>query len=268
MRNLDSALVQSSRDWAEKNLRPTLLQRDADHRFDPQDWAKIQTLGFNDVLFQSVSESEKMRSLASMFYGIARGSMDLPFCSSLAAHSVIAMDLMQQFMKPSQQEKYLPIMRRPDSIASVCNSEDGAGSDLKKIKALAEISLSGQANLRITKPCATNASHANLFLTSAWARNSHAKDSLCVLVLEKDEVQARSLQAELAGFRTGLTGGIEVKDLEICFEERALLLQIKRSDGQELNLFKRCFDMERLFLGDMVAGILDGMEYEMKLYVS
>jgi alkylation response protein AidB-like acyl-CoA dehydrogenase len=235
-------------------------------QFNLADWQNAQALGLNEVLFRDASEAEKIRTLASLFFGLAQGSLDLPFCSSLAAHSVISMDLITNFMNPEQCHKYLPLMRKPETIAAVCNSEDGAGSDLRKIRALCEINPDGTAVANIVKPCATNASHADLILASTWIRKAGERDSLGVVILEKNEVKQWSLQSELAGFRTGLTGAIQVQNLELNLPERMIKIKKKTVSG-ELNLFKRCFDMERLFLGVMVSGILSSIEDEMRKHI-
>jgi alkylation response protein AidB-like acyl-CoA dehydrogenase len=234
------------------------MERDAKMHFDPSLWAEAQSLGLSKTL-QGYDLGSEIRELASMLYGLALGSMDLPFCSSLAAHSVISMDLLVHFATPFQKEKYLPRMRHPDFISSICNSEDGAGTDLRKMKASAAVMESGEALVQFEKPCATNASHADLYLTSVWLESPNQRPSLGVLLLEKSEVSSWSLQEALSGFRTGLTGGVKVQNLTIPLRERLLNF----SSGS-LNIFKRCFDMERLFLGVMVAGILEGVESEIK----
>ena len=257
MKFLNQKLVQQCEDWASENLKPSLQQRDDEKSFNLDNWRAAQSLKLNEVLTCADSKKE-ITDMASMFYGLARGSMDLPFCSSLAAHSVIAMDLINIFTTTEQKNKYHSLMRRPDSIAAICNSESGAGTDLKKMSASAVVSENGTALVNLTKPCATNASHADLLLCSVWEKTANKKDSLSIIVLEKSEVHTTSLQHTLAGFKTGMTGSVKAQNLSINYSERVLQTNV----GQ-LNIFKRCFDMERLFLGVMVAGILDGVENNM-----
>lgn len=266
MKALDPNLIQIAFEWSSRHLRPTLIERDETVQFNMSDWKNAQDLGLNEVFFRESSEIEKVRTLAALFFGLAKGSLDLPFCSSVAAHSVISMDLMTQFMNPEQQAKYLPLMRKPQTIAAVCNSEDGAGSDLKKIRALCEVNEDGSATANIVKPCATNASRADLVLASTWIRKSGDRSSLAVILLEKSEFKQWSLQNELAGFRTGLTGAIQSENLRLNLTDRLIAIKKKTSMGEQ-NLFKRCFDMERLFLGVMVAGILTSIEDEIRGHI-
>ena len=257
MKFLNKNLVNLCENWGADNLKPTLQQREEEAQFNLQNWTSAQSLKLNEVLTGADTKKE-VTALASMFYGLARGSMDLPFCSSLAAHSVIAIDLFNTFATKNQKNKYDALMRSTDSIAAICNSETGAGTDLKKMTASAVVSEDGTALVNLVKPCATNASHANLLLCSVWEKAANKKDALSILILEKSEVQTTSLQHTLAGFKTGITGSVKAQNLRLNYSERVLQTNVGNS-----NVFKRCFDMERLFLGIMVAGILDGVESNM-----
>lgn len=255
---LDNDLVQKFDEWGRVQLRSNIMERDESPSFNLQIWENAQKMGLVEALKGENFQNE-MKVLTSIFYGLAKGSLDLPFCSSLAAHSAIAMDLMNHFSTPEQKKKYGDLIKRTDSIMAICNSEEGAGSDLKKMKALALADENGQAVVHLMKPCATNASHAELFLVSVWIEKPQQKRKLGVILLEKAEVESWSLQNDLSGFRTGLTGGLRVANLKITLKERLL-----NTNVGSFNIFKRCFDMERLFLGVMVAGIFEGIEEEIK----
>lgn len=258
MKSLDKNLIEIFHHWGIEKIRSTLIERDKNAHFNSAHWIEAQKMGLIKALIDN-KEQEGICSLASMLYGLARGSLDLPLSASLAAHSAISMDLINHFATDEQRKKFGPILMQPNSIAAVCNSEEGTGSDLRKMKATAELKDNGMAVVNFEKPCATNASHANLFLVSVWILRPGQKNNMGVLILEKNEVQSWSLQNHLSGFRTGLTGGVKAENLEIPFQERLL-----RSHVENINIFKRCFDMERLFLGVMVSGILESVESEIQ----
>lgn len=260
MKFLNSVLVNDAIKWAEKNLKSNLIERDETAVFDKNLWISAQNECLTNIHEASISETQKIRSLASVFFGMAKGGMDLPFCSSLAAHSVISLDLIFKFASYDQKNHYLKRMLKPDFITAICNSEEGAGTDLKKIKASSDPIDQHHSLINLYKSCATNASDADLVLASVWVKSNTSKDSLGVIILEKSEFTSWSLQQELMGFRTGMTGGIKVKDVKIPIQER--LLTAPNEKYGNVAILKRCFDMERLFLGVMISGMLESIETE------
>lgn len=257
MRFLDKQLVNQATEWSISNLKKTLIKRDESLEFNFDFWNKAQS----ELLMPIQSEyfsSDKFKCLASVFYGLAKGSYDIPFCSSLAAHSVISTDLFNMFATNEQKEIFGKHFSRCESITAICNSEDGAGSDLKRMKSKAIIQNDGNAIINLLKPCSTNASHAQLLMCSVWIQNQQNKPTLGIVLLKNDEVRAQEIQSKLSGFRTGLTGQVMAQDLKIDFKERSMNLTTGSNQ-----IFKRCFDTERLFIAVMVSGILESIEVEM-----
>lgn len=237
---------------AETLLRPSLLTRDQDGRFDTGIW-----LQFADAGLFGVGRSKRsldLKHLAAVFYRLAERSLDVPLVCTFAAQSVVARELLLQFGSEEQIARYLPEIESGKLIAAVCNSEPGAATDLRKIASECNVGADGVASLKFHKPCVTNGD-GSLFFVSAWKKSGLGKPSISVFIVEKSEVESRNVTADLSGFRTGLTGSVQGDIANFPAAEREL-----RKNAFEV--FRHCFNIERLFIGVIVAGALRGLENE------
>ncbi|WP_202921344.1 acyl-CoA dehydrogenase family protein [Anatilimnocola aggregata] len=77
-------------------------------------------------------------------------TIDAPFAGLAAVHGCIgAVDPLQSFGSPAQQQRYLPALARGDKLSAFASTEPAAGSDLRRIRTIAvragnELRLTGQ----------------------------------------------------------------------------------------------------------------------------
>jgi len=251
-------VVDRFRVWSEKNIRPLPLglAREA-----PPPNSIWKTLATETNLFKMIApealggEALGMAEMSSALYGLALGGMDVAIASSFAAHSAIGADLLLKFGTPAQIAKYLPSIFDGSRIAAICNSEENTGTDIRKIKSHVRTSESGKTLLTTTKGCVTNASIADLLFVSAWNPKGENDKSIDVFLVEGSEIDRQPINHLLGGFRTGWTGKIHGVDIPLVREERII--------GEKVGgfrIFRRCFNLERLYMAVMVSGILEGLE--------
>jgi len=238
--------------WAKKHARPTLLERDQECRFDRRLWESLGALG----LFQP---DQDLRTQLECFIGLGAGSMDIPFALSAIAHGAVAVELLARFGSEAQRARFLPDMVAGTTIAAVCNAEASGGTDVKAIGSRLELSDDGRYRLHLNKRGATNLSFADVIFASAWrpAKPDEKKPdpSLEVVLVSARELSQESHVAQLAGFRTGLTGSVRtMQPLSVRLSD--VLLGGERVGFQVL---KHCFNIERIFIPAILIGILDGM---------
>lgn len=248
----NSPIVQKATQLAHARLRPTTLSRESAQTLSPDILKSfIAESGCASILVDSDNASvELMQTL----YGYAKGSLDLPFVSSIAAHAYVGMDLLLRYASQDQLRPLLSDIQNGEKIIAIANAELGAGTDIKEIGSLLECThVNG---LVLNKSCSTNASVAEVVITSLQCTENDAPPTVKVILFEPNSSERSDLRNQLAGFRSGYSGSIQTKREN--FTEYPKCQLGSNSDG--FNILKRCFDTERLVLGVMAAGLLKGVE--------
>ena len=234
---------EAGRQW----LRLTTAERDRNGRFATDAWQQLSEARLFALLDQDEGGvAEAHARMASALYGLAKGSLDLPFSASVAAHLSIASDLLQTFGTREQIHRYLPDMKKGLRIGAICNAEEGSGSDLRLMRSTAAPGPDGLVRVEAHKPCSTNLSIAGLAFVSCFSG-----EQIRVFLLESGEFEQGALQGELSSFRTGAVGFLKAE---------ALLSSAEREIRDGLRALRHCFHTERFYLGVLVAGLLAGLE--------
>ncbi|CAN5489392.1 hypothetical protein BH10BDE1_BH10BDE1_22940 [soil metagenome] len=202
------------------------------------------------------SHARSTLQLIGALQSIGRTSLDLPFISSLAAQAAIAPELVAKFASAEKRNAHLPKLQSGVDLAAICNSEEAGGTQLKTMTSRCVIDANGVGTMNVVKPIATNASGAGTVLVSAWEQRIDEVPTLQMYIVGVDAVNARAVAStRLSGFRTGNCGSLTITNAQIEAEECRL-----GSTAPPLAAFRHCFDFERLYLGSLVIGILDGLE--------
>ena len=248
---MNDALKERVYHCARELLRPTLIERDTGARFDREAWLALGSTG----LFQGMAPkragglelscSEHLEVLVSL----GRGGLDIPFGVSVVAH-LIGVDLVASFGSADLKARNLAPLLRGERIAAVCNSEVGAGTNLKNIRAKLERTAEGLHVLNAHKSYATNLSQADVAILSAVS-----PENLLQVFAVEDRSAQNCHNDRLMGFCTGATGDIVLKNFEID-PERARLGGVK--DG--FLILRRTFDLERLMIPAVILGVLEAFQ--------
>ena len=244
--------------WGQENLRKSLLFRD-------------KNVSFSKTLFRKLAKSNLFRialpqkmgglglSLREEVYamrGLAKGSLDLPFCLSALAHNIGIKALIKKGSS-SQCANYLNSALSGECLMGIANSEETGGTDIKSIQSKLELERLGDEYgiLSVHKNCASNVSDSDLILTSVWKHANGAKPSMEVMLLDRKQIVQTPLNDSLIGFRTGQTGSLStIGTIKVRIKEVQL--------GPDLvgyTILKLMFNLDRLFVSTMVAGMLEGV---------
>ncbi|HEY8280162.1 MAG TPA: acyl-CoA dehydrogenase family protein [Bdellovibrionota bacterium] len=241
MKFLDEKLVRHWEGVGRDLLLPSVAARDASATFDRAVWTRLIEMG-------AQGGGESYVEPNSIVYGLGKGSLDLPFCSSLGAHFAIATDLLATFGSPEQREKYLPQLQSGARVGTICNAEQGSGSDLRKMRSHVTAEPDGHLRVEAFKPCANNLSFAGLAFVSCW----NDEKEIRLYLLEGEEIEQTRLHDQFASFRTGVVGSMRTSGLLLNRKEREL--------PRAFFALRHCLHTERFYLGVLVAGILAGLE--------
>lgn len=235
---------------ARELVRPSLLERDEEARFDRALWLRLAEHG----LFETAPRGE-IATAAQALAGLAHGGLDVALGLSAAAHW-IGVCILASFGSAEQRARYLPRSRSGEWIIAVCNSEPEAGTRLRSMRSSVVPEPGGGHLLTLHKSGASNLGGAELAVFSAWKHCAEKEPELAVFVLPATPpLVQESHVAQLAGFRTGLTGAISSAGALAIDLERAQL----GGDGCGPRVLRLCFHIERLLIGALLLGCIDGL---------
>lgn len=245
-------------EWGKQNLRPTLIQREEEGKFDREIWKKmaVETGLFQYLAAPNTVPSNSISNFISALFGLSKGSLDIPFLLSVAAHGGASVQLLNHCGTPQQKLEFLPKMASGEWIAALCNSEENAGTDIKGLRSNVTWLSEKQVCLNADKPIISNLSVAGIIFLSAKCppRNEFMKESIEVFVLRAESAIQQWARNDLAGFRSGATGGLSIKNLTFDFDTARL-----GNSGRGSDVLKYCFALERIFIPILIAGTLEGM---------
>ncbi|MFN8391347.1 MAG: acyl-CoA dehydrogenase family protein [Bdellovibrionota bacterium] len=241
--------------WAKLNVRPSAQVRDRDGVFDRGLWQALA----REEFFKLLAPQERggvgatPRQFASAFRGLAFGSLDIPWVLSVGAHAGVATSLLLAFGSSEQIDRYLPGFIDGSCIAGVSNSEPGAGTDLRAMRSQILPEHEDAFRGTIRKSAANNIGVGDLAITSAQKLRPDGKISFEVFLLDLAQATERA-QLSLGGFRTGDVGSLHFEDFAVDCAACQL-----GGDGSGSLVLRRCFDLERLLLGELIAGTLGAL---------
>ncbi|OQW51905.1 MAG: hypothetical protein A4S09_09565 [Proteobacteria bacterium SG_bin7] len=245
--------------FAKEQIRTSLIQRDVNMYFDRGLWKNLAATGFFKLRASAnpaAGESSQLLELISAFKDLGRGGLDIPLTVSAVAQA-ITVDLVRKFGNETQRVSYLENLVNGNYIGSICNSEAGAGTNIRGIRSNIQITGKQMGKMQIEKRGATNLSDADLMFCSAWKNEVDKKPSLEVFVLERSDAVQTHLVDKLAGFYTGLTGSALMQTENFNITNRQL------GEGKlGFSILKHCFNLERIFITAVITGVLEGLVQE------
>jgi alkylation response protein AidB-like acyl-CoA dehydrogenase len=188
--------------------------------------------------------------------GLAKGSLDLPFCLSVMVHSGMGIKLLVEQGNDSQKKQYLNAALAGTCLIGIANTEETGGTDIKSIRSKLEVASPDEAygHLSVHKNCASNVSDSDLIMASVWKLVGDAKPLMEIMLLDRSMITQTPLNDSLLGFRTGQTGSLASKDLSVAIRDIQL-----GPDLTGYSMLKFMFNLDRLWVGAMVAGVLEGV---------
>lgn len=264
MASLRSATREALYAFGHAHVRPSLLARDEEARFDRGLWLRLAGTGFfglarDPACDPAYDKGPAVLEAAQALAGLGHGGLDAPLGLSAAAQW-IGTCLLQAFGSPEQRTRYVEEAAAGGSILAVCNAEPEAGTRLRGMRSSLVAAESGEQRLTLHKSGASNLSAADVAIVSAWkhAPGAAAEPRLEVFVLPATPpLVQESHVTELAGFRTGLTGSLR-SPAGAGLPVRSAEAQLG-PDGSGPRILRLCFHLERLLIGALLLGLVDGL---------
>ena len=241
--------------WGRRHLYPTLLEREDKGCYPTE---AFRLIGQHGYFYTGHSENQT----GSIFHeiqalkGLAKGSLDIPFCLSMMVHSGTGLKILNTFGSPKQNSRWLKTGLQGLSMFGIANTENSGGTDLKSISSsLVSVADNPETGtLTVNKSIASNVGDSDLILTSVWKIRENNKPRLEIVLLDKNLVTQKPLDDSLSGFRCGKTGSLSSGGpVEIHIPTCQL-----GPDGSGGHILRTMFNLDRLYMTAIVSGILSG----------
>jgi len=172
------------RDFAEKNIRPVVMEYDESQKFPMEIMKQLGELGFLGIL---VSEQNGGAGLGYVEYAIIVeeiSKVDPSIGLSVAAHNGLCTNHINLFGNSIQKKKYLPDLASGRKIGAWGLTEAFSGSDAAGLKSIATKDGNNWI-LNGSKQFTTHGTVAETYVVMAITNKENAKKGISAFILEK-----------------------------------------------------------------------------------
>ena len=172
------------RDFAARELAPTVAQRDEEERYDRGLFDRMAALGLTGLPYPEELGGAGMGTFAWILACEELAAADMGMAVSLSVHVLAQLPILSHGTE-EQKARLLPPMTAGQWLGAFALTEPGAGSDAAAIALLAERTEDGYA-LTGSKIWITNGADADLTLVFATVDRSRGRDGITAFVVERD----------------------------------------------------------------------------------
>jgi acyl-CoA dehydrogenase len=180
----ERAVRDAAREFAQRELAPTVAQRDEEERYDRSLFDRMGELGLTGIPYPEAYGGAGMGTFAWVLACEEIAAADMGMAVSLSVH-VLSQLCIYSFGTDEQKGRFLPAMTAGRHLGAFALTEPQAGSDASAIALRAERTDSGYA-LTGTKVWITNGAHAEVLVVFASTDRSAGRDGITAFVVERD----------------------------------------------------------------------------------
>ena len=177
-------LQQTAREFAEREVAPTTIERDETSRFDRSIFEGMGRLGLTGAPLPEVVGGAGFSYLGWSLVMEELGAADMASAVTLSVHILSQLPVIT-WGTPDQQARWLPDMVTGTALGAFALTEPHAGSDASAIRTRAERDGDGY-RLTGTKIWITNAPDAERYLVFATLDPSAGPAAICAFLVERD----------------------------------------------------------------------------------
>ncbi|HET7082131.1 MAG TPA: acyl-CoA dehydrogenase family protein [Candidatus Limnocylindria bacterium] len=181
----------TAREFAQRELAPTVAQRDEEERYDRALFTQMGKLGLTAIPYPEELGGAGLSYFAWALACEEIAAADMGMAVSLSVH-VLSQLCIHAHGTDEQQARFLPQMTAGTHLGAFALTEPGAGSDAAALSLAARRTDDGYA-LTGTKVWITNGGEADVYVVFATVDRSRGRDGVTAFVVER----------ETPGFRIG-----------------------------------------------------------------
>ncbi len=172
------------KDFAEKNIRPVIMEYDESQKFPMEIMKQLGELGFLGIL---VPEEYGGAGLGYVEYALIieeLSKVDPSIGLSVAAHNGLCTNHINLFGNDTQKKKYLPDLASGKKIGAWGLTESFSGSDAAGLKSIA-VKDGSNWSLNGSKQFTTHGTVGETYVVMAITNKADAKKGISAFILEK-----------------------------------------------------------------------------------
>ena len=178
-------LQATARDFAQREVAPTAIERDEDERFDRSIFAGMGSLGLTGAPFPTSIGGAGFSYLAWTLVMEELGAADMASAVTLSVH-ILSQYPVVTWGTDEQKTRWLPAMLGGEALGAFALTEPHAGSDASTIRTRAERSADGSSyRLSGTKIWISNAPEAERYLVFATVDPAAGSKGIAAFLVEK-----------------------------------------------------------------------------------
>ncbi len=255
------AVQEAAREFAQKELKPGVIERDRNMTFPAEEVRKMAELGFLGMMVDPDYGGGGMDTLSYVLAMEEISKVDNSCSVLMSVNNSLVCWGIEVFGTEAQKAKYLPKLATGEWIGSFCLSEPEAGSDATSQRTTAE-DKGDYYLLNGTKNWITNGGSSQVHLVIAQTHPDKGHRGINVLIVETswDGVHIGAKEDKL-GIRASDTHTIMYNDVEVPKENRI------GDDGFGFKFAMQTLDGGRIGIAAQALGIAGGA-YELALAYS
>lgn len=252
---------EAARDFAQKEVKPTAIERD-DKQSHPTELVKqMGELGFMGIMTDPQYGGAGMDTISYAIVMEELSKIDNSVSVIMSAHNSLAVWGIEEFGTEEQKQKYLPKLASGEHIGAFCLSEPEAGSDATSQKTEA-IDKGDYYLLNGTKNWITNGKKASIYVVIAQTDRDLRHRGINAFVVEADwEGVSTGVKEDKLGIRSSDTSAVMFQDVKVPKENRL------GPEGFGFKYAMKTLDGGRIGIAAQALGIAAGA-YELALAYS
>jgi butyryl-CoA dehydrogenase len=187
----ERAVRDTAREFAQRELAPTIAQRDEEERYDRALFDRMGELGLTAIPYPEEYGGAGMGTFPWVLAAEEIAAADMGMAVSLSVHVLSQLPILA-YGTDAQRSRLLPPMMAGTHLGAFALTEPGAGSDAAALS-LAARREGADYLLSGTKIWITNGAHADVVITFATVDRSRGRDGITAFAVE----------AGTPGFRVG-----------------------------------------------------------------
>lgn len=245
-------LVQTTRDFAARELAPVIRENDSAQRYDAATFPKLAGLGLTGICFPTRYGGAGMDYISLALVCEELEYVDTSLRVIMSVHVGLCGGGIYQWGTEEQKQQYLVPLARGERFGAFGLTGPEAGSDVAGMNATAR--RDGDGYILNGEKIWVSAAHvADTFLVFAYTDKEKKHRGISAFIVDRREVgpgfQSYSLH-DKAGIRAGDTGGFAMHDVRV---PRANLLG---EEGEGFKIAMSCLDNGRLTVGAGACGLI------------
>lgn len=246
------AVKEAAREFAQKSLKPGVIERDSKMIFPKDEVAKMGELGFLGMMVDQDYGGGGMDTVSYVLAMEEISKIDNSCSVIMSVNNSLVCWGIETYGTEEQKSKYLPLLTSGEWIGSFCLSEPEAGSDATSQRTLA-IDMGDHYLLNGTKNWITNGGTSSLHLVIAQTNVEAKHRGINVLIVESswDGVVIGAKEDKL-GIRSSDTHTIMYNDVKVPKSNRI------GEEGFGFSFAMKVLDGGRIGIASQALGIAAG----------